>query len=189
MSNLRKSRAWRILNKIYVLEKKAKYEYTKTGSVPKETLLNRCLNHIQTLQNLTSVTASTRQAVLRKAWKAYLGLTEINFPERIDYDARREVSLETLGEDYITIEHELPDIRRGRLGYAQQRLGQTFALSGKPPTQPWGDQYWQPERAKKAARMKSEDFWFGRPEKPNDIEILKEEHISRPQARSDKERM
>ena len=111
MANRRKSRAWRILNKIYVLEKKAQYEYTKTGSVPKETLLNRCLNHIQTLQNLTSVTASTRQAVLRKAWKAYLGRTEINFPERIDYDARREVSLETLGEDYITIEHELPDLR------------------------------------------------------------------------------
>ena len=42
----KRGRAWRLLNKIYVIQKKAKYEYTKTGSVPKEVLLDRCLNHI-----------------------------------------------------------------------------------------------------------------------------------------------
>ena len=166
----KRGRAWRLLNKIHVIEKKAKYEYTKTGSVPKELLLDRCLNHIQTIQNLTSTTASTRKAVLRKAWKSYLSLTKIEGPERLDYNARREISFDTLGEDYLTLEHELPNLRKGGLGYAQRSLGLSFSTGGKPPSQPWGNQYWQPERAKTAPRMKSSDFWFGRPEETNDRE-------------------
>ena len=169
MANYNKrGRAWRLLNKIYVIQKKAKYEYTKTGSVPKEVLLDRCLNHIQTIQSLSSMTSSTRKAVLHKAWKSYLSLTEIAGPERLDYNARREVSLDALGEDYVTFEHELPNLRKGGLGYAQRGLGLSFSITDKPPSQPWGNQYWQPERAKTAPPMRSSDFWFGQPEKDND---------------------
>ena len=169
MANYNKrGRAWRLLNKIYVIQKKAKYEYTKTGSVPKELLLNRCLQHIQPIQNLTSITGGTREAVLRKAWKSYLSLTNIEGPERLDYDATREISLEVLGENYASVEHELPNVRRGGLGYANRGLGASFSITRKPPSQPWGNQYWQPERAKTAPRMKSSDFWFGRPEEPYD---------------------
>lgn len=161
MQKRKTTRAWRILQKIQTIERAATTSFLKTGSVPKEKLLNRCLKYIEEIQNLPHRTARSKERVLKQAWNIYLKLTELKGPERLDYNATRTVSLETLSEEQI-VETRLPNIRTGGLGYAQRRLGASFGIGSTTTKQPWGNQYWQPERAKKARPMKSSDFWFGR---------------------------
>lgn len=151
-----------ILGKIIGLKKKAVYDMIKTGSTPKETLLNRCLAHIQAIQELTQVTAHQRKQALDKAWITYLELTDLPGPERLTYDAYREVPLHTIDKESIVVDPELPDVYRGGLGYSQMTWGVTFP-SKMSKNAVWGDQYWQPARAKKNQhRSLGKDYWVYR---------------------------
>jgi len=90
-----------LLGKIKGLTKKAIYEQIKTGSIPKETLLNRCLVLIEAIQGITSVTARQRNRALKEAWEVYLLLTDFTGPERLDYDSTREVGLHMVDKNSI----------------------------------------------------------------------------------------
>ena len=149
-----------ILGKIKGLTKKAIYEQIKTGSMPKETLLNRCLVLIEAIQSITSVTARQRNRALKEAWEVYLLLTDFTGPERLDYDATREVGLHMVDKNSIVVDYELPPVFRGGMGYAQVSWKHSFhGQAGKGSA--WGNQYWQPERAKINGKksLADTDYW------------------------------
>ena len=149
-----------ILGKIKGLTKKAIYEQIKTGSIPKETLLNRCLALIEAIQSITSVTARQRNRALKEAWEVYLTLTDFTGPERLDYDSTREVGLHMVDKNSIVVDYELPPVFRGGLGFAQVSWKHSFhGQAGKGSA--WGNQYWQPERAKINGKksLADTDYW------------------------------
>ena len=149
-----------ILGKIKGLTKKAIYEQIKTGSIPKETLLNRCLALIEAIQSITSVTARQRNRALKEAWEVYLTLTDFTGPERMDYDSTREVGLHMVDKNSIVVDYELPPVFRGGLGFAQVSWKHSFhGQVGKGSA--WGNQYWQPERAKRNGKksLADTDYW------------------------------
>ena len=80
MQKRKTTRAWRILQKIQTIERDATTSFLKTGSVPKEKLLNRCLKYIEEIQNLPHRTARSKERVLKQAWNIYLKLTELAYP-------------------------------------------------------------------------------------------------------------
>ena len=149
-----------ILGKIKGLTKKAIYEQIKTGSIPKETLLNRSLVLIEAIQSITSVTARQRNRALKEAWDVYLLLTDFTGPERLDYDSTREVGLHLVDKNSIVVDYELPPVFRGGLGFAQVSWKHSFhGQVGKGSA--WGNQYWQPERAKINGKksLADTDYW------------------------------
>jgi hypothetical protein len=156
-----------ILGKIKGLTKKAIYEQIKTGSIPKETLLNRCLVLIEAIQSITSVTARQRNRALKEAWDVYLLLTDFTGPERLDYDSTREVGLHLVDKNSIVVDYELPPVFRGGLGFAQVSWKHSFhGQVGKGSV--WGNQYWQPERAKRNGKksLADTDYWAVKKKQP-----------------------
>ena len=163
MSN--KNPANDILGKILGLKTKAMYEKIKTGSNPKDTLLNRCLKLIESIQGLTDGTAYQKRRALDRAWVVYLALANMGGPERPDYDAAREESLSTIDKESIVISAASPDLRRGGLGYSQVGWGKDFVPSDKHGRGVWGDQFWQPKRAAKSKhRSLGKEYWAYRKE-------------------------
>jgi len=126
--NAAKKRVRRLLVKIEQLKKKAGAERRRTGSVPLEKLLNRCLNHITALKAITALPKEDVHYALEYAWGVYMDLQNYDAPERQDYRADREISLnevldrinkstvvpaEALSTDYVQRRLRLPHCRLG----------------------------------------------------------------------------
>ena len=95
-------------NQIEVLVKRANgllnragADRKRLGSIPKEKLLNSCLDYIQEVKTLTGITGKQRRITLEYLWGIYLMLQEYNSPERYDWpgQAKREVSWNDLVEE------------------------------------------------------------------------------------------
>ena len=167
----RKNQARRLLDKIYVLRKEIVYERMKTGSVPKEYLLNRCLNYITRIQGIVRINPKHKASILRKAFKVYSELANFQSPERIDYDADREKPLHYIDNSRAVV-IPAPNVHRGGRGYAQVSWGKNFSVASKQMGSVWGNQYWNPRSGKRNARgilldLADSDYWVFK-ERKND---------------------
>lgn len=168
----RKNQARRLLDKIYVLRKEIVYERMKTGSVPKEYLLNRCLNYITRIQQMQRLHPKQKERILEKAFKVYSELANFQSPERQDYDEDREKPLHYIDHSRsITVPS--PNIYSGGRGYAQVSWGKNFSVASKQTGSVWGNQYWNPRSGKRNARgilldLADSDYWIFKERKKND---------------------
>ena len=167
----RKNQARRLLDKIYVLRKEIVYQRIKTGSVPKEYLLNRCLNYITRIQKMERLHPKQKERILEKAFKVYSELANFQSPERQDYDEDREKPLHYIDHSRaITVPS--PNIYSGGRGYAQVSWGKNFSVASKQTGSVWGNQYWNPRSGKRNARgilldLADSDYWVFK-ERKND---------------------
>lgn len=120
--NAAKKRVRRLLVKIEQLKKKAGAERRRTGSVPLEKLLNRCLNHITALKAITALPKEDVHYALEYAWGVYMDLQNYDAPERQDYRADREISLNEVLDrinksTVVPAEALSTDMFSGGLGY------------------------------------------------------------------------
>ena len=168
----RKNQARRLLDKIYVLRKEIVYERMKTGSVPKEYMLNRCLNYITRIQGIVRINPKHKASILRKAFKVYSELANFQSPERIDYDEDREKPLHYIDNSRITTISS-PNIHSGGRGYAKVAWGKNFSVASKQMGSIWGNkQYWNPGSGKRDKRgvlldLADSDYWVFK-ERKND---------------------
>ena len=110
------------------------------GSVPIDTILNRMLDHIESIKSINiGPSLPERDRALRKAWNLYVDAQEYKGPVIPTYDPDREIPL----EDHI-VEVESAYARAGGLGYASVSWG----LMGihKGGTQIWLHDYWVPRK-------------------------------------------
>ena len=159
---MKRSLAERLLTKVRKLQKKAIYEKSRTKSIPKEVLLNRCLKHIEAIQNLAHIKEGHRKRILDQAWTVYLQLADLPGPERADYDAEREIPLHMVDKKSIVVEMLAPDLRKGGMGYAQVTLGKNFSVASKHSKVAGGNQFWNPtsgKRDKDGRLIPLTDYW------------------------------
>ena len=110
------------------------------GSVPIDTILNRMLDHIESIKSINiGPSLPERDRALRKAWNLYVDAQEYKGPVIPTYDPDREIPL----EDHI-VEVESAYARAGGLGYASVSWG----LMGihKGGTQICLHDYWVPRK-------------------------------------------
>ena len=117
-----KKRVIYLLAKIEQLKKKAGAERRQTYSVPLEKLLNRCLNHITALKSVKALPQEDIHYALEYAWGVYMDLQNYDAPERQDYRADREISLNEVLErirnsSTVPLESITTDMFSGGLGY------------------------------------------------------------------------
>ena len=144
----------------------------KTGSVPKEYMLNRCLNYITRIQGIVRINPKHKASILRKAFKVYSELANFQSPERIDYDEDREKPLHYIDNSRITTISS-PNIHSGGRGYAKVAWGKNFSVASKQMGSIWGNkQYWNPGSGKRDKRgvlldLADSDYWVFK-ERKND---------------------
>lgn len=161
---MKRSLAERLLEKIKKLQKKAMYEKSRTKSIPKDILRNRCLRHIEAIQSLTHIKEGHRKRILDQAWTVYLQLADLPGPERADYDAEREVPLHMVDKESIVVQMQAPNVRRGGRGYAQITWGKGISIGSKHSKAVVGNQFWNPTSGKRDKRgvlldLADSDYW------------------------------
>ena len=132
----------------------------RLGSIPKEKLLNSCLDYIQEVKTLTGITGKQRRITLEYLWGIYLMLQEYNSPERHDWpsQAKREISWDEIVEElWKKNDQPLPSAEAfsGGLGFRTVNWDADYWMaSTKYPSNPLKG-YWNPKEAAKIKPVKN----------------------------------
>ena len=114
------------------------------GSVPIDTILNRMLDHIESIKAINiGPSLPERDRALRKAWNLYVDAQEYKGPVIPTYDPDREVPLEN-----HVVEVESAYAHVGGLGYASVSWG-LMGIHKGAQAQIWLHDFWVPLKLRK----------------------------------------
>ena len=142
------------------LRKEAKAELRRTGSIPIDNLMKRCLNNIQAINHIKPVDQRTKDDALYKAFKIYGYFQNLKAPERQDYDEDREVPLERI-KAATDVGLAGPSAYSGWLGYQTVNWDSSYLMavhSSRKKTNP----FWNPTSGKRDKRgrvVPLTDYW------------------------------
>ena len=145
------------LAKIRRLETAIKIRLQKTGSIPKDRVLNRCLSHIEAMRKQDPVHEPYRDRLVGSAFNVYMRLQALTAPERQDYNATREVPLEVAEVDALCAK-----AYSGGLGFAHIPLGSLFMAYSHQSKSIWLYDFWVPKNRWGVPEMK-DHHWFCKP--------------------------
>jgi hypothetical protein len=130
------------------LQKKLTVESIRNGSVPIDTLLNRCLSYIEKL-NYTSV-SSQHRVDKHKAkvllYNIYSHLQDYRGLERQDYNDKRSVSLDEISKNDSEQIPESAYVYSGGLGYRRVNWNASYLLSTHGKSNIPFNPYWKPPK-------------------------------------------
>ena len=142
------------------LLKRAGADRKRLGSIPREKLLNSCLDYIQETKTLTGITGKQRRITTEYLWGIYLMLQEYNAPERYDWpkQASRELSWTEIIEELWKHNDqplESPEVFSGGLGFRTVNWDAEYWMaSTKYPSNPLKG-YWNPKEEAKVKPVKN----------------------------------
>jgi hypothetical protein len=145
------------LDKIRRLESATKIRIQKTGSVPKDRILNRCLSHIESMRGQSPVHEPYRERLLVIAFNVYRRLQALTAPERQDYNDKREVPLDVAEVDALCAQ-----AYTGGLGFAHMPLGSLFMSYTHQSKSIWLYNFWVPNNRWGTSEM-GDHHWFCKP--------------------------
>ena len=144
-----------LLRRLKNLKREVHAKFRAQGAVPIDTILNRMLDHIASIQAMNiGPTLHERDHALQKAWNLYVDASEYSGPEISTYRLGREVPLED-----FTVEVESANLRAGGLGYASVSWGLMGIHKGGKVI--WLNDFWVP----KALRDKYDRWQSGQGDK------------------------
>ena len=137
----------------------ASHRRGRSRSVPLDSVINRCLNHIERINKITAVSKKEKEPILREAWEIYLSLQKYVAPngERQHWDDRiREPLMDSaqfselvdfggLLEDGV-METSAPDLYAGGLGYRHVNWDAEY-LMAVDGSERHHNPYWNPKEA------------------------------------------
>ena len=131
----------------------------RLGSIPKEKLLNSCLDYVQEVKTLTGISGKQRRITLEYLWGIYLMLQEYNSPERHDWpaQAKREVSWNELVEEvWKNNDQPLPSAEAfsGGLGFRTVNWDANYWMAATKDKHNPLKGYWNPKEAAKIKPVK-----------------------------------
>ena len=139
--------------------KKAGADRRNTGEVRLEMAMNRCLNHIESLNNMQTLPSEIKRVALEYAWRVYMDLQEFDAPiERQDISARkREVSLEVYLTRIKVIENKQESVQYGMFsggtGYRSVNWDTQYWMAQTKADAPINE-YWNEKEARKKRPVK-----------------------------------
>jgi len=159
----RGERIERLLEGIRNLPKEAVAHQVKSRdhTVPKDSLLNRCLSNIEAITYLIPKDEREGSSVLEAAWEVYMDLQ--NFRPAIGESQHwrpgtREFSLDSYDEDTLIIddgvvmESSSPEVHSGGLGYRHVNWDSSYLMA--QPVSGHRDGYYNPKEAGKRRPVK-----------------------------------
>tara|TARA_R100001244_G_scaffold22446_1_gene23522 strand:+ start:451 stop:933 length:483 start_codon:yes stop_codon:yes gene_type:complete len=142
------------------LQKKLTAESIRNGSVPIDTLLNRCLSYIDELE-LLSVPSKHRvdkHKSKKLLYNIYNHLQNYNGLERQDYNDKRTVSLEEISKNESDLIPESAYMYSGGLGYRRVNWNASFLLSTHSKKYKGFNPYWKPPKVKPCKVIKKHEL-------------------------------
>ena len=152
---------------------------SKNGTVPKDSLLNRCLKLIELLRNRIPKDERDNHPLLKEAWDVYFFLQ--NFEPKVGErqhwrPGEREVHLQDLDEDDLeelgsrAVDYKSPEIYSGGLGFKHVNWDSNYLMA--QPKHGHDNPYWRPDNAKRAGEglMEMRELgytWDGKPPRSN----------------------
>ena len=132
---------------------------SRDHTVPKDSLLNRCLANIEAITHLIPKDEREGSSVLEAAWEVYMDLQ--NFKPAVGESQHwrpgtREFSLDSYDEEALVIddgeviESSSPEVYAGGLGYKHVNWDSSYLMAR--PKGGINNPYWRPENAKKAGQ-------------------------------------
>ena len=129
----------------------------RNGTVPKESLLNRCLTQIERISKQIPSNERKTHPLLEEAWDVYFFLQ--NFAPAVGESqhwrpGEREVHLEDMNPDLmeelgnLAVESKSPEIYSGGLGFKHVNWDSNYLMA--QPKSGHDNPYWRPENAKRA---------------------------------------
>ena len=151
----------RLLEGIRNLPKEAVAHQVKSRdhTVPKDSLLNRCLANIESIRRLIPKDEREGSSILGEAWGVYMDLQ--NFTPAVGESQHwrpgtREFSLDSYDEEALVIddgdvvETPSPEVRSGGLGYKHVNWDSSYLMA--QPKGGLNNPYWRLDNAKKARK-------------------------------------
>ena len=139
---------------------------SRDHTVPKDSLLNRCLANIEAITHLIPKDERERSSVLEAAWGVYMDLQ--NFKPAVGESQHwrpgtREFSLDSYDEEALVvddgevIESSSPEVYSGGLGYKHVNWDSAYLMA--QPKGGHNNPYWRADNAKKAGQggLRQED--------------------------------
>mgnify|MGYP003148933756 FL=1 len=155
------ARIEKLLEGIRNLPKEAVAHQVKSRdhTVPKDSLMNRCLSKIESIRYLLPTDKWTGSPVLKEAWDVYMDLQ--NFTPAVGESQHwrpgtREFSLDDYDEEALVIddgdvvETPSPEVRSGGLGYKHVNWDSSYLMA--QPKGGLNNPYWRLDNAKKARK-------------------------------------
>ena len=113
------------------LQKKLTAEAVINGSVPIDTLLNRCLSYIEEVETMSvpSIHRIDKHKAKKILYNIYNHLQNYHGLERQDYNDKRTMSLEEISQDEGNLIPESAYMYSGGLGYRRVNWNSSYLLS------------------------------------------------------------
>ena len=153
-------RILQLVNRAINLQKKLSAESIKVGSVPIDTLLNRCLSYIEEVES-TSVPSKHRvdkHKAKKLLYNIYNHLQNYHGLERQDYNEKRTVSIEEVSHEEGDLIPEGAYMYSGGLGYRHVNWNAPYLLSTHSKGHKKLNPYWKPEPSKPCKTLPPE-WW------------------------------
>ena len=120
--------------------------------------MNRCLNHLEALQKMTTLPSEIKRTALGYCWRVYMDLQEFNTPERHDYNEKRELPLTWVHSQIKLLEEsEAPKARSGEFsggtGYRSVNWDAEYWMAETKYSKT-RNEYWNEEEAKNKRPVK-----------------------------------
>ena len=141
------------------LKKRAGADRKRLGSIPREKLLNSCLDYVQEIRIMSGISGKERKIALDYVWGVYLILQEYNSPERHDWpkQAHRELSYDEILES-IKRKNDMPipaaEAFSGGLGFRKVNWDAPYWMASTKYTDNPLRGYWNPKEADKTHPIK-----------------------------------
>jgi hypothetical protein len=140
----------------------------RLGSIPKEKLLNSCLEYITAIKSGSGLSGKEREVILEHMWSVYLTLQEYDAPERYEWpkNASREVSYQKMVDD-ISESGDQPltsaNAYSGGLGFKNVSWDAKYWMGNKYKHDPLRG-YWNPASGKRDKHgilidLRDSDYW------------------------------
>ena len=135
-----------LVDKAINFQKKLTAESIKVGSVPIDTLLNRCLSYIEEVESMSvpSKYRVDKHKAKKVLYNIYNHLQNYHGLERQDYNDKRTVSIEELDHEEGDLIPEGAYMYSGGLGYRHVNWNAPYLLSTHSKGHKRYDPYWKP---------------------------------------------
>ena len=147
-----------LVDKAINLQKKLTAESIKVGSVPIDTLLNRCLSYIEEVESMSvpSKYRVDKHKAKKLLYNVYNHLQNYHGLERQDYNDKRTVSIEELDHEEGDLIPEGAYMYSGGLGYRHVNWNAPYLLSTHAKGHKGHNPYWKPGPSKPCKTLPSE---------------------------------
>jgi len=141
-------RVKQLVDKGINLQKKLTAESIRNGSVPIDTLLNRCLSYIEELEHISVPSQSRVDKHKAKVllYNIYNHLQDYHGLERQDYNDKRSVSLDEISKNDSEQIPESAYMHSGGLGYRRVNWNASYLLATHGKSNASSNPYWKPTK-------------------------------------------